>query len=458
MVPDNLDAILLAADLAGATGNLEEARRLFLSVVRRHEETRRPGDKETGRQGDKNFRFSIDDFRLSELADKSKIENRKSTIENPCPPVSLSDLARVYLSLAELEIGSGRLPEAVSCLRLGLKVLPERIDLLQVLAYVLIQQNEIDEAQEIINRLRRGTQTRFLQETGFVTDYLHARLLFQKQQWTEATRLLEGIRPVVTSAEWANDVDLLLALGYEHLGDSDRQLAAYRRVVDREPLSSRGRFGLGSTLFTLGRFDEALREYQRMDDLQPGIAIRLARLLCERKRYAEAAQVARQAVGVSSKDYRDHVWLGQTFEAAGLQAEAEASLRRAVQLASGVADPWIALLQHLVKTKQTAKLETVIEEVRRSVSPEQTSLALARCYETIGRTKQADVYYRLAVTERPRNPTVLRQAARFFLDTHNMSQAEPYLRRLIEPDTDAPTEFRDWARRQLAVSDASQKR
>src|SRR5262249_51980588 len=116
----------------------------------------------------------------------------------------------------------------------------------------------------------------------------------------------------------------------------------------------------------------------------PALIWRVARDLCSRQRWVEADQtvrllpesppagslarltaeiavrigdqrrgleLARAAVPPSSVDHTDRVWLAQVLGAVGQNEEAEKLLRRATQDTATIPDVWIALVQHLNKTK-----------------------------------------------------------------------------------------------------------
>src|SRR5207302_5758954 len=54
----------------------------------------------------------------------------------------------------------------------------------------------------------------------------------------------------------------------------------------------------------------------------------------------QALEAARKAVGDSSKDYHDYLWLGQVAALADQPQEAEKAFRQARQLAATVPDTW----------------------------------------------------------------------------------------------------------------------
>jgi tetratricopeptide (TPR) repeat protein len=167
--------------------------------------------------------------------------------------------SRLYLALASLELQANRPAEAIACLEQGLKALPDRADLLQRLADLLISQGRLDQAGELAARLRKAGWP--LAQAG----YWDARIRMQQRHWVEAGRMLETARvQLAVTPEWLAPVDLALGQCYEQLNDNDRRLAVYRRAVALDPSSVPARLGLGSALLAVGRMNEAIGEYWRL--------------------------------------------------------------------------------------------------------------------------------------------------------------------------------------------------
>jgi tetratricopeptide (TPR) repeat protein len=266
----------------------------------------------------------------------------------------------------------------------------------------------------------------------------------------------------------------------------------------RRPAWSRVPYCLGKIDELEGSQEQAIEHYLRaleLGDRQVELVQRLIQLLYERRRYADADLVikgiaeqtplsgdlrrlaaevslrardydraldlAQQAVPSSSKDYRDHIWLGQLLWVAAQQPDIEparrqavetqiqSALHRAVEMAENVPDTWVALVQHFARTGQTKDAETAIREAQGKLPKEQASFALAQCYAAIQRLQEASECYRSALQAKPNDPTVLRNSADFYVRIGKLREAESCLRNLIvasnEPSTAA------WAQRTLAV-------
>src|SRR5262249_13317417 len=99
--------------------------------------------------------------------------------------------ARMYETLARLEVQNGNRTEAIAWLRRGLEVLPREGALYWVLAEILVDGGEFAEVEKIVFRLRKdGVASAPL-------DFLGCRVLAGKGKWWEATRSLERTLPAL---------------------------------------------------------------------------------------------------------------------------------------------------------------------------------------------------------------------------------------------------------------------
>ncbi len=181
---------------------------------------------------------------------------------------------RVYQALARLEAKAGQRAAAIDCLRRGLQAAPNQGELLWTLAELLIESGETAEAESTLARLDQ------IAYTPPLVDYLKARVLMRKEQWHAAARAFEAVLPPLTDTpDLAKRVHLFLGECYGHLGDSERQYAAFRQAVAIDPLWVPGCLALGATLASQGRIDEALESYQRITAADPRAKVLMARLM-----------------------------------------------------------------------------------------------------------------------------------------------------------------------------------
>ena len=165
-----------------------------------------------------------------------------------------------YSLLGAVEQQAGRHPEALACLRQGLKAVPpaEHNNLRLALLDVLVQGGEDREAEETLAVLKKAGWSPLL-------PFHEARLLMRQGRCWQAVALLERVRPqLARDAELRGRVCLLLGECYARVGNLDQRLSAYRAAVEDGPRSLPANEGLAAALLALGRTAEAVRECRRL--------------------------------------------------------------------------------------------------------------------------------------------------------------------------------------------------
>jgi cellulose synthase operon protein C len=245
----------------------------------------------------------------------------------------------------------------------------------------------------------------------------------------------------------------------ELLGNQDGAIKSYLKAIELGMDGPEVIRRAVQLLFDRRRYsqaDELMRTLQarglRADDSRlPRLAAEVSLQVNDR---ARALELARKAAPVDSKNYRDHLWLGQIVWAAGETAKAEPELRRAVELAAGAPDALITFVQYLARTGRKEQARTVIEQARGRLSGDQAFLALAQCYAELGDLDQARAQFRAALAKEPDDAAALRADASFALATGAVDQAQADLKKLIDLQNKAPADAQ-WARRLLAIVLAS---
>jgi tetratricopeptide (TPR) repeat protein len=217
----------------------------------------------------------------------------------------------------------------------------------------------------------------------------------------------------------------------------DRRLTTIRRLVqllhnNRRPFEA----------------DKLMRELTDQYPFSPDMQRLLAENAIRGGNYKQALEAAKKAVA-NSKDYRDFLWLGQLYWAAGQAQDAETPLDRALKLAPEVSDAWVVKALYLARTEQKNKAEELIREARAKLPKDKADLALAQCQEILGKMDEAKGLYQRALEINP-DASTHRSVASFYLRAGQMKEAEPVLRNLLKLKEQAPVEA-DWARRTLGV-------
>jgi len=187
------------------------------------------------------------------------------------------DDVAMYAMSADVELRSGKPEAALKRLEEGLKTVGKQVLLLEKMAQVHIDARQIDQAREIIDELKSANYPKHYLE------YLEARIELVQGHWLSACRALEKVRgSLAGSPVLLKQVDTWIGECYGRMGEYDRQLQACRRALGGAPLYAPARMGVIEALRSLGRFDEALGEYnqlQRTQGISAGGAIQFARLV-----------------------------------------------------------------------------------------------------------------------------------------------------------------------------------
>jgi len=184
---------------------------------------------------------------------------------------------RLLQAMARVELRAGRRSEALTHVRKALPGADADPQLLWAAADILIEAGETSEATVLLTRLDKAPLPRAS------LDFLHARICLSEERWAEACRLLEGTRAKLTGApDLLKQTHLLLAHCYQHLGNPESQLAAFRAALDLDPTSQPAALGVAAATAAAGRLDEALLLCDKLGRRSPELRLFAARLLVAR--------------------------------------------------------------------------------------------------------------------------------------------------------------------------------
>ncbi len=250
--------------------------------------------------------------------------------------------------------------------------------------------------------------------------------------------------------DWSLPV-LLLAELDEREGRIDSALVNFRSAIElgeRSPAVVRHAVQL---LQSRRRFEEA-QELLRKLASQWSLDAELAKLALPasigRETPEQILARARDAMPESSRDYRDHLWLGHLLSALGKNpAEAEKAYRRAVELAPQAGEAWVGLVFFLASSNQKAQAAKALAEAEQKLISPDSMTALALCLEALGEIETAEKRLLDASAKQPDNSTIQKGLAALYLHAGKLKQAEPILEKLSH----GASSEADWARRQQAM-------
>jgi tetratricopeptide (TPR) repeat protein len=203
-------------------------------------------------------------------------------------------------------------------------------------------------------------------------------------------------------------------------------------------------------LYQRNQFDEIDRVSQSLRDR--GISLDELTIVnainAIRKRdFNRGIALARQASPESSSNFADHLFLGRAYFAADRLDDAGKEFQRAVELGRGAPEAWLTYIQYLVEMKRAEQAKAAVEEARKALPADQSSLALARCAMVVGDTREAESLVQSALKSKPDDPATLRLAATLALSQSRTDQVRQCLDKLVEVGTSASPADLAWANR-----------
>jgi tetratricopeptide (TPR) repeat protein len=477
--PDAIEVPLLRAEALAAQGKLDQAREILTQA-----RDRKPKQAEfwtalaalAERQGNAEEAAQILDKATEQIGDRvglrlararwwvgrrdPKAAEALNRLADDLQEFDPKDQAILLRGLAPAQHQAGHLTEARS-LWTRLAALPQAtndLPLRLLLFELALQAGDEPAMSRLVEEMQRieGPQ-------GPVQNFCQALWLIQQAQQgkKEVVEKAQALLDVVAAQRPTWPAVPLAQADLEELrGKSDQVILNFRRALELGERNPRVMRRLVELLYQQQRYDEADQEIRKLQQQAP-LEIDLQRLAVavslRNQDPARAVQLALQTVAANSKDYRDYLWLGRVMTAAGRPtAEAEKYLRRAVELADDVPETWLALVRYLAGANHNEEAEKVIDQARSRLPKEKTALALAQCYEAIGRRDRADHEYQAALSAQPNDGPVLRAVASYYLRTGRTAEAETLLRRVLEGKGQTSDRDRTGARRQLAMTLANQ--
>lgn len=319
------------------------------------------------------------------------------------------------------------------------------------LAELALRDGQVDEARKLLGELRKieGAQGMLWRYGTAALRLVEARS--DRRKLAEARKLLADLERQYP--DWGR-VPLLAARADEMEGYFDLAARDYERAVtcgETQPAVVTRLLELLIERQEYLRAEEVLGRYVQQRRLTPELARLGARVALGNGNHVLARARAARAVQPPSRDYREYLWLAHILHACGDDAEAVKVLRTALAGAEHVPDVWVALVEQLGRSGQTAEAEKVLAEARRKLPLATRLLTLARAHESLHQLAEAETEYDQALSAEPNDFIALARSAEFYLRQDRPDRAELLLRRLLTPGVAAPPEPAVRARRELAV-------
>jgi cellulose synthase operon protein C len=468
---DGFGVSILRAEALAAQGHLDRARALLEEVRGEHADRAEPWIALAGlaeRQGKPDEGLALLDEARKRLGDlmilrlarirswahrggdgaKQALAQLAAEVES-APQADRAQLLNA-LAIAFQQVGDPRQARQLWARQAQLR--PDDLNVRTLLFDLALQDGDDAALQQVVEEMRKiegdgGTLWRYGAAVRLVT----AAERGDKQGLGRARALLTevaGRRP-----SWSR-VPLLEARIAELEGDPERAIEGYRRAIERGDSGARTVRQLVQLLYRRGRYEEADQVIHQMPQEVPltGVLGQIAAELSLRNQdYGRALELAQRSVPADPTDHRDRIWLARVLAAAGRQDEAVKTLRRAAEAAGEAPEVWIALVQQLARMGRKADAEAAIREAQSKLPAERSAATLALCYEALGVGDRAESLYKDALKAKPGDTALLAKVADFYLRSLRLSQAEPYLRQLIDPHLKATATEAAWARRNLAI-------
>lgn len=365
---------------------------------------------------------------------------------------SESDRKTLQLGLANLYFSLGYAKDSKRLLRNVLSLDPYSFPAYQVLLDIAFDEKDDTESQRLINVLREKEG-----DEGFRWRLAAVNRLFIKLQGREKHELPEARKLVDELTRlrpgWFHTQTIQGKLS-ELSGMTDQAIELYKRAIE---MGERDPEIVKKTVQSLAlrRRPEDARHLLAVALDQSGPSPLYAKIDAELAMStlndpAQRLAKAKQAVPADSRDYRDHLWLGNVLYASGDKAGAESPLKRAVQLAPEAPETWANWISYLINEKRNSEADA---ELKRAESPLRDKITYVRIayYQALGQLDKAEEQYAKLVNDNPDDAAFLKGLVSFHFRNGDLAKAETLLKKQIDSSLIDPASL-SWARRSYAMT------
>jgi tetratricopeptide (TPR) repeat protein len=275
-------------------------------------------------------------------------------------------------------------------------------------------------------------------------------LLSQAQE-----HLAEALR---LRANWSRAL-LLQGLIYEELRQENAALTKYLEAVQQGETSPEVAQRALHLFYAKGEYAAANALLRQLEGKKVLFTTELfreqSRVLKGMKDYSGALKSAQQ-VAATSKDYRDYLTLSQLLSIHGQPDEAEKALQQASLLNERAPEILVAQVQFFVRAGKKDRAEQILASGREKIPAAQAPLALAACFEILGKTEEAGQQYAFALKQKPDDPGLVRSLGTFYMRHGNLAKAAEQLVRIVDGQVHAAAQQVAESRADLARVRADQ--
>lgn len=189
-----------------------------------------------------------------------------------------------------------------------------------------------------------------------------------------------------------------LAHNYEQVADLEGAVKCYSDFIDNNPYSFTAWYNLGNTYSRQEEFDKALWAYDYcllINDKFGPVHFNMGNAYMNQEKYTKAIVAFNESIRLDGDDPVAYSYLGECHEQLNEYDLAKAHYNKAIELAPGLAEPWLGLgIVSDLEGKTKEGLPYMLKAYE--LEPDSTGIlhVLAGAYEKLEDREQAEFFYR----------------------------------------------------------------